>query len=51
MFDETGVKVFDVFEIDILPLDDNLRNRNHGQIANNFSKSRLLKQLEEVFGI
>jgi dTDP-N-acetylfucosamine:lipid II N-acetylfucosaminyltransferase len=49
MFAEIGVKIFDISEIDIAPLSDNLRSTNHGQIANTFSKCRLRKQLEDVF--
>lgn len=49
MFDEFGVKVFDVCNIDLMPLDDDVRKNNQKQIERHFSEVALTRQLHAIF--
>lgn len=49
IFNDIGVKVFDVSNIDLLPLDDDIRENNRKKIKLYFSKEVLIKQLHDIF--
>ncbi len=49
MFDELGVKVFDLRNLDLVPLNDDVRRDNQVRIKSHFSEIILTKQLREIF--
>jgi len=49
MFEEKGVKVYDINNIDLMPLGDDLKKLNHGIVSEHFSESILCNQLENIF--
>lgn len=48
-FDEMDIKVFDVCNIDLSPLNDSDRINNQQLIKSHFSKTTLTRQLNEIF--
>lgn len=49
MFDELGVKVFDVSKLDLLPLNVDVRKNNQDCIKHYFSEGNLVKQWQNIF--
>lgn len=49
MLDELGVKVFDVRNLDLIPMENDLRKDNKMRVESHFSDVALAKQLREIF--
>lgn len=49
IFDELGVKVFDLRNFDLVPLTDDVRKDNQVLIENHFSVAALTQQLSKIF--
>lgn len=49
MFEKLGIKVFDVMDFDLAPINDETRQNNQKKIISNFSKVALARQLRNVF--
>lgn len=48
-FDGIGVKIFDLLNIDLIPINNEVMNKNMTQIKNNFSEKMLVSQLKGIF--
>nr|MDA3878207.1 TDP-N-acetylfucosamine:lipid II N-acetylfucosaminyltransferase [Halothiobacillus sp.] len=49
MFNELGVKVFDICKFDLMPLNDDVREKNQKRIKSHFSEITLAQQLQYIF--
>lgn len=49
MFDELGIKVFDVCKLDIAPMNEDVSKNNQIRIKRQFSEAVLTKQLQDIF--
>lgn len=49
-FSEKGIQVFDIENIDILQLDENIRQQNMVRVKEYFSQENYTKQLKNIFG-
>lgn len=49
LFNEIGVKVYDVKNLDITPIDEETKRKNHEIVKNYFSDERLKEQLINLF--
>lgn len=49
MLEKLGIKVFDLTDFDLAPINDEARKKNQEKIISNFSKVALARQLRNVF--
>jgi len=49
LFEELGIKVFDIDELDFMPIEDDVRKKNQTKIDSYFSKAKLIKQWKHIF--
>ncbi len=50
LFEELGVKVFNVDEIDLEPIDKKVAEENRKRVREYFSEEKLIEQLSNIFG-
>ena len=48
-FDGIGVKIFELPDIDLMPISIEIKNKNRMQIKNKFSEVMLIKQWSAIF--
>ena len=50
LFEDIEVKIYDIGEITLEPLEENVKNENKNRIKTYFSKENYLRQLHQLFG-